>query len=180
MDRRRFLHASTLLGGASLLTLPAGRAHAQAPAVITRDAMRPQMPHGIQSGDPIADGAIVWTRGDRPSRLWLEWSTTASFANLQRVRGPHLLEDSDFTGRVDLRGLPAGQEIFYRVVLQDLHNERVLSEPVAGHLRLPAASGAKDGELDTSTTTEAPARASANPSPVRVLMPSRGDAGTAS
>jgi alkaline phosphatase D len=54
-----------------------------------------------------------------------------------------MLEDSDFTGRVDLSGLPAGQDIFYRVVLQDLHNERVLSEPMPGHLRLPAIAGAK-------------------------------------
>ena len=145
MDRRRFLHASTLLGGGTLLAPHGLRAQGtpQAPALITRDAMRPQMPHGIQSGDPIADGAIIWTRADRPARLWLEWSTTASFANPQRVRGPHLLEDSDFTGRVDLRGLPAGQEIFYRVILQDLRNERVLSEPMPGHLRLPDAFGSR-------------------------------------
>ena len=120
-----------------------GLTHGQtAPAVITRDAMRPQMAHGIQSGDPKADGAVIWTRSDRPARLWLEWATTASFVNTTRVRGPYLLEDTDFTGRLDLAGLPAGQEIFYRVVLQDLHNERVLSEPVPGHLRLPAGIGA--------------------------------------
>jgi alkaline phosphatase D len=105
--------------------------------------MRPQMAHGIQSGDPLSDAAIIWTRSDRPARLWLEWASNASFANATRVRGPHLLEDSDFTGRVDLQGLPAGQAIFYRVVLQDLHNERVLSEPVQGHLRLPQPSSAK-------------------------------------
>ncbi|MBB3196738.1 alkaline phosphatase D family protein [Roseateles terrae] len=144
MDRRRFLNASALLGGASLLTPLAVRAQSaapQAPAIITRDGMRPQMPSGIQSGDPLADAAVLWTRGDRPSRMWLEWSTTASFANAQRVRGPFLLPDSDFTGRVDLRGLPPGQEIFYRVMLQDLHNERVMSEPLEGHLRLPGAAG---------------------------------------
>jgi alkaline phosphatase D len=142
MDRRLFLNTGALLGGASL-AMPAAVLAQSAPAVITRDAMRPQMAHGIQSGDPKADGAIIWTRSDRPARLWLEWATTASFANVTRVRGPHMLEDSDFTGRVDLSGLPAGQEIFYRVVLQDLHNERVLSEAVQGHLRLPSIAGAK-------------------------------------
>ncbi|MFT7115648.1 MAG: alkaline phosphatase D, partial [Rhodoferax sp.] len=30
--------------------------------------------------------------------------------------------ESDFTGWLDLTGLPAGQEIFYLVVLPDLHN----------------------------------------------------------
>lgn len=141
MDRRSFLNTSSVLGAA--IAAP-GLAQAQtAPALITRDAMRPQMAHGIQSGDPTANSAIIWTRSDRPARLWLEWSTQASFANATRVRGPYMLEDSDFTGRVDLTGLPTGQEIFYRVVLQDLHNERVLSEAMPGHLRLPAAMGSK-------------------------------------
>ena len=140
MDRRSFLNSTTVLGGAAIAVH--GLTHGQtAPAVITRDAMRPQMAHGIQSGDPKADGAVIWTRSDRPARLWLEWAATASFANSTRVRGPYLLEDTDFTGRLDLAGLPVGQEIFYRVVLQDLHNERVLSQPVPGHLRLPAAMG---------------------------------------
>jgi alkaline phosphatase D len=141
MDRRSFLSSTTVLGSAAIAVhgLTQGQT---APALITREAMRPQMAHGIQSGDPKADGAIIWTRSDRPARIWLEWATTASFANATRVRGPYLLEDTDFAGRLDLAGLPAGQEIFYRVVLQDLHNERVLSEPVPGHLRLPAGLGA--------------------------------------
>jgi len=140
MDRRQFMHRSALAGTAAIAT-PTYLLAQTAPALITRDAMRPQMPHGVQSGDPIADAAIVWTRSDRPARMWLEWSTTASFANPTRVRGPHLLDDTDYTGRIDLRQLPSGQNIFYRVVLQDLHNERVLSEPLNGHLRLPPGAG---------------------------------------
>lgn len=148
MDRRLFLAQGALAGG--VVVAPASRVWGQgtAPAVVTRDGMRPQMPHGIQSGDPKADGAVIWTRSDRPARLWLDWSTTASFANATRVRGPHMLEDSDFTGRVDLSGLPAGQEIFYRVVLQDLHNERVLSEAMPGHFRLPPAAMAGPASRD--------------------------------
>ena len=139
MDRRTVLASSSVLGG-GLVGLPSWVGAQTAPAMITRDAMRPQMAHGIQSGDPKADGAIVWTRSDRPARMWVEWATTSAFINAARVRGPHMLEDTDFTGRIDLAGLPAGQEIFYRVVLQDLHNERVLSEALPGHFRLPAAA----------------------------------------
>jgi alkaline phosphatase D len=142
MDRRSFLNTSAILGSIAVSAPRLAQAQT-APAVVTRDAMRPQMAHGIQSGDPRSDGAIVWTRSDRPARFWLEWSTKASFANATRVRGPYMLEDTDFTGRVDLTGLQAGQEIFYRVVLQDLHNERVLSEAMPGHLRLPAAVGTR-------------------------------------
>ncbi len=141
MDRRSFLNASTALVAPALVS--AAALAQTAPATITRDAMRPQLPSGVQSGDPLAERAIIWTRSDRPARLWVEWSTTANFANPTRVRGPYMLEDSDFTGRVDLRSLPAGQEIFYRVVLQDLHNERVLSEAMNGHLRLPASMEGK-------------------------------------
>ena len=135
MDRRDFLTTTTttVLATSTLAATP----------LITSDAMRPQMAHGVQSGDPQSDGSIIWTRSDRPARLWLDWSTTASMANATRVRGPYLLEDSDYTGRLDLSGLPDGQEIFYRVVLQDLHNERVLSEALPGHLRLPSALNSK-------------------------------------
>ncbi len=137
MDRRDFLLS------ASTTSLLASTTALAATPLITSDAMRPQMAHGVQSGDPQSDSAIIWTRSDRPARMWLDWSTTASMANATRVRGPYMLEDSDYTGRLDLRGLPEGQEIFYRVVLQDLHNERVLSEALPGHLRLPAALGTK-------------------------------------
>ncbi|WP_372659560.1 alkaline phosphatase [Hydrogenophaga sp.] len=142
LDRRRFLNTSAALAGVAA-TVPRWSLAQTAPAVITRDTMRPQMAHGVQSGDPSASSTMIWTRSDRPARLWVEWDTTDRFTNARRVRGPHLLEDSDFTGRVDLTGLPAGQSIFYRVVLQDLHNERVLSEALPGHLRLPASSTGK-------------------------------------
>ncbi|WP_213953492.1 alkaline phosphatase D family protein [Variovorax sp. dw_954] len=135
MRRRDLFHAATAAGAG--LAIPRWATAQSAPAAITRDGARPQMTSGVQSGDAQADRAIVWTRADRPARLWLEWSTVASFADAQRVRGPYLLEDSDFTGRIDLTGLPAGQEIFYRASLQDLGNERVFSQPVQGHLRLP-------------------------------------------
>ena len=42
------------------------------------------------------------------------------------------------------------------------------------------ASSSQSGELETSTTTDAPTRTSARPSPVTVLTPVFGDAGTAS
>src|SRR5215510_810226 len=42
------------------------------------------------------------------------------------------------------------------------------------------AASSQEGEFDTSTTTEAPFRASASPSPVTVLTPELGDAAIAS
>ena len=46
--------------------------------------------------------------------------------------GPAALEDTDYTARIDLTGLPDGQRISYRVLFQSLSDLRVYSEPVEG------------------------------------------------
>jgi alkaline phosphatase D len=140
--RRRFLAGSTVaLGG---LALTAGRprlvwGQGGAPAVITPDRARPGIPYGVQSGDVSGDRAVVWSSTDRPARLIVEYATTDSFKNARRVMGPAALPESDFTARVDLAGLPAGQEIFYRVVFQDLGDLKTSSAPVVGRFRTPPA-----------------------------------------
>src|SRR5258708_32509737 len=52
-----------------------------------------------------------------------------------------LMDSSDGTGRIDLQGLPAGQDIFYRVVLEDFASANVRSPAVQGHFRTPLAAG---------------------------------------
>ena len=137
LPRRRFLLSSTAVAGTGLL--PAVLRAQTAPAAITRDGARPLLPSGVQSGDVLADRAIIWARASRDARMWLEWSTTASFANTTKLRGPDLLASSDGTGRIDLQGLPAGQDIFYRVVLEDFNSANVRSPAVQGHFRTPQA-----------------------------------------
>src|SRR5207253_860397 len=46
--------------------------------------------------------------------------------------------ESDFTARVELTGLPAGQQIFYRILFEDLASPKVLSEPATGRFRTPS------------------------------------------
>jgi alkaline phosphatase D len=131
LNRRQLLLAGAATGSTAW-------AHAQAPALITRDGQRPGFPSGVQSGDVLADRGVVWARSDRPARMWVDWSTTAGFANVQRVRGPYALEVSDHSARLDLTGLPAGQDIFYRVQWEDLAGGK-FSAPVAGHFRTAPA-----------------------------------------
>jgi alkaline phosphatase D len=50
------------------------------------------------------------------------------------------LARENYTARVDLRGLPAGQRVYYRVRFQDLVHESALSEPVSGSLMVPASA----------------------------------------
>ena len=60
----------------------------------------------------------MWSRTDRPARLLVEWATSDTFRDATRIVGPAALAESDFTARVDLTGLPAGQQIFYRVAVR--------------------------------------------------------------
>ncbi|WP_205248874.1 PhoD-like phosphatase N-terminal domain-containing protein, partial [Escherichia coli] len=106
-----------------------------APAAVTSERLRPQLPGGVMSGDITADSAIVWSRTDRPARMIVEYSTDAAFKNVVRRVGPAALESNGLTARVDLTGLPAGADLFYRVRFQDLVHDKVFSEPVAGRFR---------------------------------------------
>src|SRR4051812_4583253 len=141
MERRRFLG----LGVAALV----GARQSGAPAIIRRDAARPATPCGVATGDVAEGQAIVWSRTDRPARLIVEYSTTASFSDPRRVVGPAALENADFTARVNLTDLPAGQRISYRARFQDLGDLRLFSLPVEGSFRTaPDSRGAAAADRD--------------------------------
>ncbi|GAB6900621.1 alkaline phosphatase D family protein [Kineosporia succinea] len=79
---------------------------------------------------------MVWTRSDRPARMFVQVSPTGRFSGRSRVfRGPVLTGRSDFTGRVQLHGLPAGEDVTYRVVLTHPDSHRVVGEHTDGLLR---------------------------------------------
>jgi alkaline phosphatase D len=141
-QRRRFLSDG----------LKAAGGFALAPAFIRQDAARPGIPYGVSSGDVTRDRAIVWSRTDRPARMVVEWSTTESFQNARRVRGPHATESTAYTARVDLTGLARGQRIFYRVQFEDLSDSRNLSVPVTGSF-LSAPHVARDISFAWSADT---------------------------
>jgi alkaline phosphatase D len=120
----------------------------RAPALVHAEASLPSVAWGAQVGDVTLDpatapggagaAAVVWSRTDRPARLHLEWSTTESLTDVRRVVGPAALEDTDFTTQLDLRGLPPGETIVYRVAFQDLRNLGRFSPPVVGRFKTPS------------------------------------------
>src|SRR5688572_14939849 len=115
--RRTFLFSS--LKAAAGLALPwpavARRAEGAWPAFVRQDTSRPGIRFGVASGDVTRDRAIIWSRTDRPARMLVEWSTTESFQNVRRVRGPVTGPPAGYTARVDVPELPPDQRIFYRV-----------------------------------------------------------------
>jgi alkaline phosphatase D len=89
-----------------------------------------------------AEAAVVWARADRPSRLLVEASTTESFSDICCSTFADALPESDFTAKVLLDELPAGQQIFYRVRPQDLAQSTMWGEARTGSFRT-AADGAR-------------------------------------
>jgi alkaline phosphatase D len=138
MNRRDFvrLGMTSALGAAASPRLVFG----QAPAIVSSEKARPQLPFGAASGDVTDDRAVIWSRTDRPARLLVEYSTTESFADARRVDGPAALAEWDYTSRIVLTDLPPGQTIHYRVRFLDLGDLKALSEPVTGFFRTPQLS----------------------------------------
>jgi len=137
INRRALLKRAAGFGGTALL-LPR-HTFAQAPGVVTAEAERPKIPLGVMSGDPTGGRAVIWSKTDRPARMLVEYATREDFAGTSRVEGPAALPVTDYTARVDLQGLPAGADIFYRVTFRDLADPKKLSAPAGGRLRMPGA-----------------------------------------
>ena len=104
IDRRRVM---ALLGSGSALALPR-MGHAAASAV--------RFEHGVASGDPAADGAVIWTRAstDASGDVALRW-TVATGPEGEPVRTGTVLARAaaDHTAKVEVDGLEAGREYWY-------------------------------------------------------------------
>lgn len=134
LSRRQFLLTSATLSGAMISNnfIP------KAPAVIASEKNRPKIPYGVACGDINSNGAVIWSRSNKPSRMILEYSTNETFRNLRRIKGNIATQKSDFTTRINLFGLPQGQQIFYRVIFQDLADSNIYSAPFSGTFRTPS------------------------------------------
>jgi alkaline phosphatase D len=131
--RRQFLvrSASTLaLAGLGSLAKP----H------LSRAADRPLIAGGIQSGDVSDGSAIVWARADRAARMQVECSTVESFKTILCTASSDAVPDADFTSKIQLAGLPSGQDIFYRVRFDDVATG-IAGEARMGHFRTAPAAG---------------------------------------
>lgn len=138
--RRRFLAGSGAAAGAGL---GASRfAHAAFPSPVAR----PVITHGVQSGDAGVSSGLVWSRCNRPARMIVDVSTTDTFRDARRLAGPVATEETDYTARLELSGLPPGQHIHYRVHFLDLAGRGPASEPVMGRFRT-APSGTSDRDI---------------------------------
>ncbi|MFF7364375.1 alkaline phosphatase D family protein [Streptomyces sp. NPDC008125] len=100
---------------------------------------RPSADWGVQVGDVTASTALVWVRSDRAARMLVETSATESFRASRLWHGPLIGAGTDFTGTTPLHGLPAGEQIHYRVTLADPDDPRRTGRPVYGTFRTAPA-----------------------------------------
>ncbi len=78
-----------------------------------------QFLHGVASGDPLQTQIIIWTRvtpSDSSARLEVQWEVAkdADFKHITATGKVLTTAAQDFTVKVDVTGLAAGQVYFYR------------------------------------------------------------------
>jgi alkaline phosphatase D len=72
-------------------------------------------PPVVASGDVTTDSAVVWSRGERASRMIVETDNDPAFPHPMKGAEVEVTAASDFTGKAKLVGLPAGTRVHYRV-----------------------------------------------------------------
>jgi alkaline phosphatase D len=107
-NRRHFLCGVS----AAALTAPA------AVRAVTHSPRDPVFTHGVASGDPLADRVVLWTRV-APARARehpVQWEVAldAGFHQVVRRGTAFAQPRADWTVKVDVDGLPAGQRLHYR------------------------------------------------------------------
>src|SRR5262249_55248936 len=128
LSRRRFLAtaaASTAVSAVGGIGKP----------YLSRAADRPVISHRIQSGDVSVDSALIWAPAPPPARLRAELATPDSLKPIHRAVFVDALPETVFPANALVDGLPAGQDIFYRIRFQDLASPTIMGEPMTGRFR---------------------------------------------
>ncbi len=102
------------------------------PLLTMAQTNKPVLTTGCASGDVTQSGAMVWTRADRPARLWVEVDRSPDFKQPQRFKGSIGTQANDFNLHCELKGLAAGQVFFYRLQAESLSEPGQMSAPLVG------------------------------------------------
>ncbi len=101
----------------SALSLMTGGAALVGPTVARATVDPARFTHGVAAGDPLQNGFVIWTRaiGNGASVL-LHWEVAddASFTRIIQSGTVQATAARDHTAKIDVTGLHAGREYFYR------------------------------------------------------------------
>jgi alkaline phosphatase D len=114
ITRRSFIQMAAALGATAAWATPFGSL-SDVPWRESRDFY----PEGVASGDPAADGVILWTRRPpqdktKERKLTVEVATGESFKHVVAKANAPISEASDWTCRVLVGGLKPSQVYWYR------------------------------------------------------------------
>jgi len=144
ISRRDFLSYLAIAGGAA----PA-LALARPLAPFAPDADREVFAHGVASGDPLRDRVILWTRvtpREAAKKVSVKWTLARDPALRHEVDSGriHTSADTDFTVKVDVDHLDAGETYYYRFEAEGARSPigrtRTLPHGRLQRLRLAVAS----------------------------------------
>lgn len=102
--------------------------------------------HGVASGDPVADGVIIWTRVTGSGRVPVRWRVALDPAQRRVVKAGSFTTgpERDHTVKVDVRGLRPGTRYYYAFEALGGRSPvgRTITAPTGatGHLRLAVVS----------------------------------------
>ncbi|GAB2199409.1 alkaline phosphatase D family protein [Sessilibacter sp. MAH4] len=125
LPRRSLLKAGV---GLSLLSGPITVA-------FSRANNRPLVNDGVQCGEVTASSAVLWSRCDRPAKMYVEYSYSSEFFNSTQLPPIDVLSVSDFTGKIQLTRLLSDKTVYYKITFAALEDLKATSEPVFGHFK---------------------------------------------
>ena len=143
-NRRTLLKGATAAALASTLptALASGPAAASPAVSARRSAARLTLPSGIQTGDVTSHSAVLWSRASGEGRLQAVLHALDADGDRVRsrgrrrglgagrdgepirLRGPWATADTDFTARIQARGLPSGTSFDLELSFEDEHGRR--------------------------------------------------------
>ncbi|MEO1043984.1 MAG: alkaline phosphatase D family protein [Pseudomonadota bacterium] len=114
MDRRFVLKAGTM--GLAALAVPG-----IGPDIARAFERMSGFTHGVASGEPQPASVLLWTRyvGSGDSKLDIELSDSADFANARQAGSTVARAERDFTAKAVVRDLQPNRWYFYRFVAPD-------------------------------------------------------------
>ena len=93
--------------------------------------------NGIASGDTTQDSTILWARSTFPGDVVFEYSTEADFSSILGIETV-VVTDPTLPAKVEITGLDAGTDYFYRVI-------DATENSAIGQFKTPAEMGVSDG-----------------------------------
>lgn len=148
MKRRKFIGGMALAGAApALATTPRSAAAPSTPSENPLENFKVISPPVVQTPTETSFSVAWMVSGTATG--WVEWGTTEKLGRVARSAHHGLAAMSDCTLSARVEGVPAGADVFYRVVTRPVHYQNAYAieqgDLIHGEirrLRLPSASAA--------------------------------------